>query len=446
MLPRVLFFLLSLQISSNCFAQQQYLNLTLQQSIDIALQSNSGVLEASANIEEFRARLKEVQANYYPKLSVMGYVAPMFTVKGSAFEYDVKRSYGLGSWGPSTHLESLLAMPIYTFGRLEAGENAAKERLKVEQARLREAHNLVKVEVNKFYYSYLYAKTILPHLQDAAEILDEVQEKAQEFYDNATGKVTKADLMKLEYGKAEVQKYINKAAQGADLAMSALKHTMGLSDDVEVTLAPDKIPKPDRDKVIPELQELQKIARENRPEWEQLEHGLSAAASLRESESRSNRPVVFVAGTFQHSWAPTRDDTPNPYHYDPYNDMFGGVAIGIKLDLDWALTKAKSDAARAKQLQVNALKAKATTGIPLQVKKAHSDIQLYKDQIALSKTSRKAANKWIVFSAAAYKSGTGEVKDVLEGLVALLQAKRDYYEGILNFYIASAELDYAIGK
>ncbi|MDH5547547.1 MAG: TolC family protein [Gammaproteobacteria bacterium] len=428
------------------YADSTYTDLTLEQCIEIALQKSASVQEASANIEEYRARLKEVQANYYPKLNVLTWVAPMFTVQGSALQQTVDRKFDLGSWGPSTHLEALLAMPVYTFGRLEAGENAAEERLKVEQARLRETQNHVKVEVNKFYYSHLYAKTISPHLDDAKKILDEAQVKANEMYENASGKVTKADLMKLEYGQTEIQKYLLMAKQGEVLALAALKHTMGLSDEVNLTLKETSIPKPDRSETLASLEELQQFAREHRPEWEQLDHGKKAAASLRRAEKLSALPVLFVAGTFEHSWTPTRDDTDNPYHFDEYNDMFGGVAMGLKLDFDWALTRAKVDAANAKMLQVNALNQLATTGIPLQIKKAHSDVERYQQQIALSSKARKAANKWIVFSAAAYHSGTGEVKDVLEGLVALLQSKRDYYEGILNYHIASAELDYAIGK
>ncbi|MDH5256771.1 MAG: hypothetical protein OEX07_02145, partial [Gammaproteobacteria bacterium] len=60
--------------------------------------------------------------------------------------------------------------------------------------------------------------------------------------------------------------------------------------------------------------------------------------------------------------------------------------------------------------------------------------------------TRNAANKWVVFSGAAYAAGTGEVKDVLEGIVASLSAKRDYYESMLNYYIAKSELDYALGS
>ena len=443
------FSILMFIVSPLCFAKESVTtnlqNLNLEQCIAIGTEKNASVDEANANIEEFRARLAEVQANYYPKLSVLGYVAPMFSVTGDASTNDVDRDFGLGSWGPSTHLEALFAMPIYTFGRLEAGELAAKSRLDVEKSRLREAQNHVKVEVSKFYYSYLYAATILPHLTKAKDRIIEIQEKAQELYDEATGKVTKVDLMKLRFANTEIQKYILLADEGKTLALAALKHTMGLDNNASLTLLDKKIKKPGKINLADE-ETLVQQAIENRPEWEQIRAGLKAVAALRKSEQLSNRPVIFVAGTLESNWSPTRDDAKNPYHYDPYNDLFGGVAIGFKLDFDWALQKAKVDAANATMQQVNAKKKLAVTGIPLQIMKSRSEVIRHGKQIKLSRKAVKASNKWIVFSGAAYASGTGEVKDVLEGMAAMLSAQRDYYEGMLNYYVAVAELNYALGK
>ncbi len=416
---------------------------TLAQCLEIALQQSAAIEEANALIELYRAKLSVVQANYYPKLSILSYLAPMFTVRGDI--NSVERDFDLGSWGPSTHLEALLAMPIYTFGRLEAGETAANERLSVEKARLREAENHVKLEVKKFYYTYLYAKTILPHLEKAAVFVKDTYIEAKRLYDEASGKVTKVDLMKLKYGEAEVKKYILQAQEGVKLALSALKHTMGLADDISLNLADVKIPPPSKSLTIDTEANLLEIAINNRPEWDQIRHGTKAATAFRESEKLTNRPIVFLAGSLQANWSPTRDDATNPYQYDPYNDIFGGFAIGIKYDLDWALTKAKVQAANATLQQVNALKQLAITGIPLQIKKAHSDTLRFKQQIKLSKQARRSASKWVAFAGAAYSSGTGEVKDVLEGMVAMLTAKRDYYQSILDFHIAHAELHYAIG-
>ncbi len=443
----VIFMTLLLQsVSANSIEDVIKNPLNLQQCIDVALIHSAQVAQANANIEEYRARLSEVQANYYPKLSMLSYVAPMFTVIGDASTPDVERRFDLGSWGPSTRLEALLAMPIYTFGRLEAGENAAKARLDVEMSRLREAENHVKVEVTKFYYTHLYAQTLLPHLNRADIRLSEITEKAEELYAESSGKVTKVDLTKLAYAETEIKKYKFIAEEGAALALSALKHSMGLADSMNLTLENKKIPKPSFNTKFDDLDTMIEVAKNNRPEWEQINAGLAAASALRTSEKLANRPVVFVAGSFEANWSPTREDAVNPYQYDPYNNIFGGVAIGLKLDLDWALQKSKIDAANAKLMQVNALKKLAITGIPLQIKKARSDVMTQQETIQLSRKARKAASKWVLFSAAAYTSGTGEVKDVLEGMAATLKAKRDYYEGILNYYIALAELNYALGK
>jgi len=418
--------------------------LTLKQCIDIAINQSASVDEADAKVDEFRARLLEVQSNYYPKLSIMGYIAPMFTVTGDA-NAPVKYDFSPGAWGPYTHLEAMLAMPIYTFGQLEAGERAAKERLNVEKAKLREAQNHVKLEVTKFYYTYLYASTMLPHLKQAETMGEEVYAKAQEFYDQASGKVTKVDLMKLKYADAEIKKYILVAEEGIELSLSALKHTMGLENVTALKLDRSSMPKPSRKLKLDDEPALIESAIENRPEWAQIRHGLKAIASLRESQRKASKPIIFVAGTFESNWAPTRQDTPNPYQYDPYNSLYGGVAVGFKLDLNWKLNKAKLASIEATQREVNALKKLATTGIPLQIKKSRSEVVRFHQQVKLSKSARKAANKWVVFSGAAYASGTGEVKDVLEGIVASLSAKRDYYEGMLKFHIAKAELDYATG-
>ncbi|MDH5259294.1 MAG: TolC family protein, partial [Gammaproteobacteria bacterium] len=401
--------------------------MSLSQCIDKAINQSAAIEEANAKVDEFRARLLEVQANYYPKLSVMGYLAPMFTVTGDA-NSKIERDFSPGAWGPSTHLEALLAMPIYTFGRLEAGENAAKERLDVEKAKLREAQNHVKLEVSKFYYTYLYASTMLPHLKQAEETGGDIQKKAQEYYDSASGKVTKVDLMKLRYADAEIKKYILIAEEGIALSMSALKHTMGLSDSYNLVLDKQALPKPPKIIKLDSVTTLTELAIQNRPEWSQIRHGLKAISSLRQSQRKANKPVIFVAGTIESNWTPTRDDTTNPYQYDPYNDLFGGVAVGFKLDLDWKLNKAKLASINATQREVNALKQLAETGIPLQITKSRSEVTRFHQQINLSKKARNAANKWVVFSGAAYAAGTGEVKDVLEGIVASLSAKRDYYE------------------
>ena len=60
--------------------------LTVEQCVQIALENNARIEEAQAKVEEFEARLAEVQSIFYPKLWGLGFVAPMFSVDFNATE------------------------------------------------------------------------------------------------------------------------------------------------------------------------------------------------------------------------------------------------------------------------------------------------------------------------------------------------------------------------
>ncbi len=421
--------------------------LTADDCVQVALKKSAQIEEAQAKVQEYAALLSEVESIFYPKLTATGFVAPMFRVAVDGHDINTyERSWKSPSdWGPYTRLEALLAQPLYTFGRAAHGERAASERALVERARLRETELIVALEVRRLYHTRLYALSIIPTLNNAAEIVAEAQEKGRDMFERATGDVTQADLSKLDYAAAEIAKYRRMAEDGAALALSALKHTMGLPESEALPLADSVLPALppnaplDLDHLIAESQKL-------RPEWDQLAHGKEAAAQLRAAESGANLPVLFLAGVFNASWAPSRYNSDNPYHYDPYNELFGGVALGLQLNLDPALAAAKADKAEALGAQVAALARYAATGIPLRVRKAHQEVTRFRALVELAEQSVKASRKWMLFAAAAYTTGTGEARDVLEGVVAYLQAKQGYYESLQSFHVAHAELDFAVGR
>ncbi len=418
--------------------------LSADECVKLAIEGSPKVDEAEARLKQWQARLAEVESIYYPKLIGLGFLAPMFTVEGDIFHVE-RRWQNIRDWGPYTYLEAVLAQPLYTFGRQEAGEDAARARAEVERARVREAENVLALEVKKLYFGHLLAKSLIKPLQSASDTAGKALSKAEELYEEGTGEVTQTDLEKLKYAKAEVQKYVIIAVEMADLAKSALKHTMGLVDTAPLELADETLPKlPESPE--PELAPLLAKAAEARPEWAQLMHGKQAALKLEEAEALANAPVLALAGQFKGSWTPTRTNTTNPYRYDPYNDISGGVALALQFNIDPALASARAEGARAIGEEVSALERFASTGIPLQVKKAHGEVLRFRKLTDLGQDGVVAARKWMTFAAAAYVSGTGEARDVLEGLVAYLQARRGHAEAMYSYYIAQAELAYAVGS
>jgi outer membrane protein TolC len=419
--------------------------LTLAQCVERSLANDARVEEAEAKVKGHEATLAEVEAVYYPKLKGMAWVAPMFTVTGSALQHDVKRSYGWSDWGPYTHLKAQLAQPLCTFGRYDAGKSAATHRVLVEKARVREAQHAVALEVVRMYMTHLMARGIQPALDSAAKLLADAQQTGREEYEKGSGKVTQIDLMRLRYGALEIEKHRLAARDGAELSLAALKRLVGADPDDGLELADARLPEA-QSEALPPLDDLVAEATRSRPEWTQIEHGEQAARQLEKAEKLANAPVLFVGGEIEHDWAPTRTDSPNPFHYDPYNDFVGGVAVGLLFDLDPALSVAKADKARALQARVSALKRLADSGIPLQVRKARADVERLAQVVRLSTEAEVAAKKWMTSGAAGYVAGVGEARDLLEGLAAWLFARRDHLQGLLDYHVALGELTQAVGR
>jgi len=421
--------------------------LSLEECVAIAIKDSAKVAESEAKVDEYKARLAQVESIYYPKLWGMGIIAPMFSVDFADISSteSVRRWKSINDWGPYMQLEATLAQPLYTFGRAQAGEDAARARMEVEKARLRESRNAVALEVRKLYYTHLYSLSLLPTLRNAQKIIKEAQQRADELYAKGGGEVTQVDLNKLEYGRTEIDKYLVRAEKGEFMALAALKHTMGWPAERELSIAETRLPRRIVEKEL-SVAKLMTEASQNRPEWAQIEQGKRAALRLADAEMLANAPVLFLAGKFTGSWTPTRDNTSNPYHNDPYNRLSGGIALGMKFDIDYWAASARSDIALAQHKQVEALERFADTGIPMQVRMAYDEMLQSRQLAELSKKGVKATNRWMTFATSAFGTGTGEAKDVLEGLAAYVTARNGHYESLRDFFVARSKLDYALGR
>jgi outer membrane protein TolC len=415
---------------------------TLEECVAQAVARSGRVAEARGKVDEWEAKRAEVAAVFSPKLSGFAFGAPVYGVRGTGASEHVRTDWG--NWGPYWRFEGMLVQPVYTFGRVSAGEKAAGERVEVERAQLELERQRVALEARRYYHLHLYARSFQPTLRTIRKLLDEAMAKAQQLYDSASGKVTNVDLMKLKYASTELDKYAVQAEAGAAIALAALQHVMGLPAEPPITLAETQLAAPG-DAPLPPLETLVGAAVERRPESAQIRHGRLATESLELSESRADYPVLAIVGQLLASRTPNRTDDPNPYHWDPYNDLNGGVALVLRFDLDPAKSRARSAGARALRAQVEGLATYASTGIPVEVRKAYGDATEALKLLALAREGSTATLKWMLFAGAAYASGTGETRDVLEGVAAYGAARKGYFDALLAYHQAVAQLAHVTG-
>jgi outer membrane protein TolC len=427
-------------------AEPETMRLGIEDCVQLAVRVSPTMAEALGRVHEFEARLHEVESVWYPKLAGTAFLAPAFTIRGSGFEREREiRWKSIRDWGPYTSLEMTLAQPIYSFGRAAAGAQAASHRAMVERARLDEAGQTVALEVRRLYYTRLYVLSLIPALSQAKDTVIQAQSRAQALFADGKGDVTQVDLAKLDYAASEVDRYLTQAQTGERIALSALKHTMGLPQTARLEQVETRLPAPSQEPIAPLATLLQQAATQ-RPQWAQLDHGQKAALKWEEAERLAVWPTVVLAGVFGAAWTPNHDRDTNNWHYDVYNKLVGGAALALKIDLDPALARAKAQVARAAGEQVDAMRRFAATGIPLQVRKAFETLEGLDGVIKATQTGMLATRRWMTFAASAYSSGTGEARDMLEGLASYVQARRNYLEAVQQHHTARAELRYAVGE
>jgi len=427
--------------------------LTLDQAVAQTQRHNARMELSASRVDDARARLRALEAILYPRLGAAFTLAPMFSVDGDAISGTQRRFKSLSDWGPYTRLELSLVQVVHTFGRHEAAVKAANAAIEVEQAREREAALALSRETRRMYYLALLGRSLGPALKKAATAVDKAASRANELYAAGTGEITQSDLMRLRFATNELARARLDQESGERAAMDGLRNLMGLAHERPLSLAERRLQRPasgeDNDETPKarkkQLAALLRQAAEQRPEWAQAESGVKASLALEEAAALAGRPTLFVAAGVRHDWAPTRDDAVNPYHYDPYNKLVGGVGVGLRFDLQPGAVTAGHQRAAAQTRRVRALQLLAETGIPLQVVRAANDRWRHQERAALAHDSVRATRKWMGFAIAGFMTGSQSAKELLEGIAGYLRAKEGYYRSAGDYWLANAEVHFATG-
>jgi outer membrane protein TolC len=411
---------------------------TLDDCVRSALAQDPRLVEARARTAQWHARRDEIASVYRPKLSALGWLAPTYGVRGTGADRLV--SYDFRSWGPYVRLQVTALLPLTTFGAAEAALAAADARARVELAREDELRLRLARQVRELHASLQFARSMVAALDFALVHVRQAERVAADWLTEGDGRVTQVEFDRLRFGRLEAERWRQVANDGADAALAALKWAVGLPAEATLTLATAQLPQlADTPPPLP-LPEALTEAAARRPEWRQVRHGRYAAAALVEAERRAVAPVLGVAGQLELGWSPVRDDDPNPYHLDPFNIVQGGVALALLWSFDPARSQALVAGARAVSAEVEAQAAQAAAGIDLQVRRANNALHQAREHARRAGEQVRAAQRWLLFASAAYEAGTGEARDLLDGLAAYVAARRTQAESLRDVLLAWAEL------
>lgn len=395
--------------------------LTLDDSIAMALKNNPQIKMADANVMNAQGLLDQAVAGGRPVITV-----------GHTDSRGESRNSLTGSYVIGNNFDNKLSLtlPLYTGGRLESSIEQAKTNYQSSLLGVDKTARQLKLDTTTAYYNVLQARNLVKVAQESVDNLAEHLKNVQAQY--AVGTVAKSDVLRSEVELANAQQNLIKAKNNYDLAVTSLENIIGLPLGTELTLKEELAYTP----VKMTLDQALDIALANRPELKQAQLGIqSAQYGLKVAQSGSRPTVNFTA---YNDW--------NDHDFPGLDNSTWGMSVIASWNVfDSGLTKSKIKQAQAGIDQAQAQAKYTRDNVVLDVQQAYLSLKEAEKRIQTTQVAVDKAQEDYNIAQVRYSAGVGTNLDVMDAQVALTQAKTNYIQALYDYNTSRAKLEKAIG-
>jgi len=414
------------------------LRLALEEAVRRGLETSHRIAEAVARGEAADAVVGERRAAALPQLAAQaGY---MRTNHVEAFGVLLPNNQLRVIYPdiPDNYRARLdLQWPIYTGGRLDALERAARIDATASAAEIATARGDLTLEITRAYWALVTATESLRVVQESVTRIDAHLRDVRNQL--AAGVVAPNEVFTVEAQESR-QRMLTVQARGMrDVAEAELARLVGAAPGTPIEPAAAFDPGPPT--AVP-LDVMLDAAREKRPERAALAKRVSAANERQRAAAAGTKPTVAVGGGFDYA-------RPNPRIFP--REAAWRTSWDASVNVNWPLFdggRARSEIAEAaaSARAVEARLADFDAALAVEIRQRVTEIVSARAAIdAASDAVRSAAGARRVL-ADRFAAGVATSTDVLDAQFALLQAELDRTQAVATAHLADARLARALGQ
>ena len=415
------------------------LPLTLDEAIRRGLDTSHRLAEAVARGEAAAAVATERRAALLPQVAAQaGYtrtnhVMPFGVVAppGQTLQViypDVPNNY-------RTRLD--LQWPIYTGGRLDAIERAARIEATASDDEIAAARHDLTLEITRAFFALVTAgesvrvvdesvRRIGAHLQDVRHQLE-------------AGLVPPNDVASVEAQASRQEMLAIQARGNRDVAEAELARLAGLAPGAAIDPVVALAPPPAEAMTVSALVET---AKQQRPERAALTKRVRAAEERSRAAAAGLKPTVAIGGGFDYA-------RPNPRIF-PREDAWKS-SWDASVNVNWPLfdggrTQGELAEAAASVRAAQERLADFDAGLDLELRQRISELTSARAAIAAAGDAVRSAAEARRVVGERFTAGVATSTDVLDAQVALLQGELDRTQAMAMARLADARLSRAVGR
>jgi outer membrane protein len=411
--------------------------LTLDEAIARALARSHRIGEGEARQEAAAAAVVGRAAANMPTLSVMaGYTRTNHIVpfglppeKPAAIIYpDIPDNW-------RTRLD--MQWPVYTFGRFESMERAARSEAAAAEKDVATLTADVRFDAARAFWALVTATESVRVVEEALALIEAHLRDVKNMRE--VGLVAPNDVLSVEARRSRQQVQLIEARNMRDVAEADLRRVTGIEPGVAITIdAVLEGPAAD----VASYGDLLADARAHRPERQALQARVDAIGGRRDAAAAGLKPILAVGAGFDYA-------KPNPRIFPRTNEWHTSWDVGVNFSWPlWDGGRVKADVAEAaaNQRAVEQRLAEFDTVLDFEVRQRQLDVQAARESIRAASDEVTSASEARRVVAERFKAGLVTNTEVLDAQQALLIAQFDRTRALATARLAEARLDRALGR
>jgi len=432
-------------------AAQPTTNATATQSNAVILTYDDCYKMASEKNRDFRmAKLdkaiaeSEMQkgiASFGPSISLSGGYEPIYvpapTVPGSLF-YNFFGPYLPSNFSKPFYLsiepqnyyiaQVSLSQPIFTFGKTFFGFKIADEAYKIAKINFSKAEQKLTLDVISAFYGALVAQELNDTQQEALKANEEYLRITKTKYEN--GQASNFDVLQAQVQYANSIPDAKKAADGVVLAKQALKNTLGMPLDEDITLSGTTEYK----KFEMSYDEIKQKFNKQNNDRDMAEAAANIAKYTKDLQAAMLLPSIALNANYDYT-------SLDPAFHTEASDWQSSWTVMVGLQwtfFDSFKNVASFREASAAEEKANLNKENTDNLLTIQLDQLYTSMEESKEIIEAADDLIKQAQEGYRIAKESYKNGLIQSVDLLNAETQLLKAKINYLTAMLN-YITTAQ-------
>ena len=442
-----------LLLSTGTISAQESKTLTLEDSIQVARQTNLSIQTTQERVKSTEAQVRAAQAGLLPNVSLNSSYRYAGALPKSVLE--AGGAFGApGAGGEMSSFSSIpddsetiielefgahhnfqadltLNQPIFAWGRYYKNYQSAKLSLQAAHKELDAAYNQLVLDVSEAFYRVLLSIEFVKVSEQTIELVEKQLKIAQNLFD--AGASTNFDILRAEVLLANAKSNLIRAKNGERVAMDVYKNVLNidLGESIQVQGSLEQ-PILELD-----LESLIQLGLAKRPELHQLQFTEDAAKKQVDVAKTRNRPALSFFSNYQLD------------HNERLEEMNRIWNLGFALNVpifDGLATRAAVRQAESGLKQTQLGKQQMTDAIELEVRSAYLNLLEAKTLIDVQRETVEQAQESVRIANLRYENGMITSVELTDAQLALSQAEVNRLQSLHDYAVGVARLEKAIGQ